>query len=647
MGSSKRGRKQKGKQQQQQLAFVPLAAAQATAAASSRNAASPPEKAPSPAQVRFSSPSGTKRGSPGSRGESRMLVKPVEMARPKKSKKQQQTLEASLGKYITSSHLSMPPYPPCSMKRNWTRIQTSRAQFNVDPQFHTGGKKTTRSKKRSVTKEEDDSGPLPLTIGDQVKVRRRVAASPPPSSFMPRTRNGSSRGRVVVDSDSDCASAVEGDDGVGDSDSDGDGPLKQETPQRRTAGRPRKIVTISGDSDSSDEGKDKEETRGNIASSQSLPNQAADGDDSDDQPLVTPRSSMPRRRALKPITLHDSDDDEEDDIQSPAKRRRLGLRRAAPVSPVHDSDESTSTEDDLTGQAILGNKTSFPPPASKSRSIRSETPKRKHRTEKEKRMELLRRRRAGEKNLTMEDLESSEDDAQGALYDTDPELEVLEVFDDESETEQKEEPTTKKEKKRNKAKKSKAEKPPPEPRDEDANTEDEDFIDDEDDTIGVPDEALAQIPLEFTRASRKPLKAHFKDAIEWLVHRKINPAFERDNEVYGNAWRRLSDEVTGLANSKFVSSVWKPEFYKALRARPYIVQQELGAGFALHFENCQACGRSGHPATWSISFHGKPYNSKTLDEVESESEDSDDQEGGGGGDRGKSLPTSSYTNTSK
>lgn len=438
---------------------------------------------------------------------------------------------------------------------------------------------------------------------------------------MPKSKKGARR-RKVVDSDSE--SSVEEDGGV--CSSDGEGPLKQETP-RRAGGRPRKIVTVSSGSNSEEADDGNDDTRGNIASSQSLPNQAAAEDDSDDQPLVTPRSSMPRRRALRPVTLHDSDEDEEDAIQSPAKRRRIGLRKSVAVSPSLDSDDFPSSQDQSKGKATSTERPSSPT-SSTARSMRSKAPRR-HRTEKEKRMELLRRRRAGEKGLTMEDLESSgEDDDQGALYDTDPELEVLEVFDDESEPEQGA-PTTKKKK----AKKSQTENTSTEQLDEDADTEDENFIDDEDDTIGVPDEVLAQIPLEFTRASRKPLKAHFKDAIEWLVHRKLNPAFDRDHEVYVTAWRRLSDEVTGLANSKFVSSVWKPEFHKALRARPYIYQQELGAGLATEFKHCEACGRSGHPATWSISFQGKPYDNKTLDEVESDSEEEEEE----GGARGKLL----------
>lgn len=407
-------------------------------------------------------------------------------------------------------------------------------------------------------------------------------------------------------------------------DSDGEGPLTQETPRRA---RPQQVVSISSGSDN-----ETEEELDNTRSSQSLPNQAAATDDSDDQPLATPRSSMPRRKGRQAVDADNDDndneedqDDEDEDIQTPAKRRRLAKNRPVPVSQDSSSEESGTLRARSRSMAA-SNMRGSSPPASTARSMRS-TARKGHRSEKDKKLELLRRRRAGEKDLTMEDLTSSEDDEDGGLYDTDSDHQVLEVFDDESEAEV-EAPTNKSKKKAKKGLPARRSSP----LDEYAESEDDDFIDDDDDTLGVPDEALHLIPLEFTRASRKPLKAHFRDAVEWLVHRKINPGFDKDNEVYINAWRRLSDEVTGLANSKFVSSVWRPDFYRALKARPYIEPLELGAGhLAVELQNCQACGRSGHPASWGITFTGKPYDGRTLDEVESDSEDSEDSEDG---DRG-------------
>lgn len=404
------------------------------------------------------------------------------------------------------------------------------------------------------------------------------------------------------------------------SDSSGEGPLKQETPRQTRA---RQAVSMP--SDSEDEESDKEQA--NKVQSQSLPNQSAADADSDDVPLNTPRSSMPRRKGRPVITL----DDEDEDIQTPAKRRRITKSRAAPVQSESSSEKSDTIPVRSKGK-LISKKRGSSPPASSSRSMRS-TAQKSHRSDKEKRMELLRRRRAGEKDLKLEDLTSSSEDEDAALYDTDEEHQALEVFDDESEPEEEVAAKKQSKKKKKAAKKHRPARQSRAPDDND-NSEDEDFIDDDDDTLGVPDEALHLIPLEFTMASRKPLKDHFKDAVEWLVHRKINPSFERDNEVYVTAWRRLSDEVTGLANSKFISSVWRPDFYKALKARPYIEQMELGPGnLAVETENCQACGRSGHPATWSIQFMGKPYDPKTLDEVESDSEDEDEDEEGF--DRGK------------
>lgn len=456
-------------------------------------------------------------------------------------------------------------------------------------------------------------------------MRQRQPPSPPTSSFMSKSNKASRR---IVDSDSETPAEEDGEV----DDTDGEGPLRPEI-TRRGLSRPSQrgdepVITLE----------DSDDDEPNMRSSQSLPNQAAVSDDSD-VPLVTPRSSARKKgRAVVDEDEdkdqdedEDEDDDDEEDVQSPTKRRKL-TRNARKVSPVASSDGSDSQSSQSDRQVTLQNKKSASPQSS-TRKMRSRA-RRGHRSEKEKKMELLRRRRAGEKNLTMSDLGTSDeevDEEQGALYDTDSDHQVLEVFDDESDEPAEPAAPAKKSKKAKKKQKGQASSR--------RNVEDEEgtadsdgnlegFIDEDDDTIGVPEEALYQIPLEFTRAARKPLKAHFKDAVEWLVHRRINPAFERDDEVYKTAWTRLNDEVIGLAQSKFISSVWRPDFYRVLRARPYIEQTELGAGhLGTEFEKCQACGRSNHPATWAISFKGKPYDSYTLDELENDTTtDSDDEE---------------------
>ncbi|OTA80458.1 hypothetical protein M434DRAFT_60666, partial [Hypoxylon sp. CO27-5] len=154
--------------------------------------------------------------------------------------------------------------------------------------------------------------------------------------------------------------------------------------------------------------------------------------------------------------------------------------------------------------------------------------------------------------------------------------------------------------------------------------------------IGAP--ANLDIPLEFTAQAHRPLKQQFPYVIEWLVHNRINPAFERKDPVYTNAWRKLDDEVRTLASSKFASSAWKSEFYRALKGRPKMDAYEMDRSerdSGLH-DTCEACGRRSHPATFKIFFRGHPYYKDTLAEVESDSSDSDSDSGdNGGGESGR------------
>ena len=151
---------------------------------------------------------------------------------------------------------------------------------------------------------------------------------------------------------------------------------------------------------------------------------------------------------------------------------------------------------------------------------------------------------------------------------------------------------------------------------------DQDFVEeDEEDTLGIPDD----LPLEFTRyASMKP-KELFKYAVEWMVQKKINPAFPMNDGLYDLSFRKLDDEVTGLAGSKFTSAAWTPDFTVALKSRPDIAYEHLdrNAGDNWMRDSCDACNRTGHPATYQIQFQGKPYHRQTLDELGGNDDDED------------------------
>ena len=155
----------------------------------------------------------------------------------------------------------------------------------------------------------------------------------------------------------------------------------------------------------------------------------------------------------------------------------------------------------------------------------------------------------------------------------------------------------------------------------------EDFVDDEDDKVGV-DLGVAGVPLEFTyHANKRPFE-HFKTEIEWMVHNKLNPAFDRYDEMYQLAHRKLDKEVEGFVGSKFSSSVWGEEFTKALQARPDLDRVDVPTMLE---HKCDACRRTNHPPKHKITFSGKPYNRDTLeiveqDEDEDDTDDSEDDE---------------------
>ena len=132
---------------------------------------------------------------------------------------------------------------------------------------------------------------------------------------------------------------------------------------------------------------------------------------------------------------------------------------------------------------------------------------------------------------------------------------------------------------------------------------------------------LVEIPIEFTRHANKSLKEHFKDVVEWMVHKKLNKAFARNDPVYVIAFRKVGDEIGGLAGSKFISSAWKEDFQHALKARPKWDEMEESAGALLL--GCQACGRSSHPATFRLKFSGRAYNPETLDDLKEDEKDDD------------------------
>lgn len=147
--------------------------------------------------------------------------------------------------------------------------------------------------------------------------------------------------------------------------------------------------------------------------------------------------------------------------------------------------------------------------------------------------------------------------------------------------------------------------------------EDMDFVQEDDEgPIGV------ELPFEFSRHAYKKPKEYLGDAIEWMVHNKLNPAFSRTDTRYQMAFIKLDDEVKGRTGSQFISAVWDPAFQRALMARPHMATVPCPA---IEEQKCEACNKSNHQATFAMTFYGSPYSLETLEPLYDEEEEGDEE----------------------
>ena len=341
----------------------------------------------------------------------------------------------------------------------------------------------------------------------------------------------------------------------------------------------------------------------------------------DSLPLQTPTKTSRFLQKDRQARYSPSESDSEAPIASPQQKPSTGLsssemRRANEGKAVVISDESeSSSSEDVVATPIRIRTTTarFRPPsqdliptekeessddlqeeledlqdmATPSRNTRTrDGPIMSERNKRQQKLEELRRRRAGVREISQEEDES---------------------YEDQNEDEEE------------------ADVSGPEPmhhamrRGSNLDEYEEEFVDDEDDKVGV-DLGVAGVPLEFTyHANKKPFE-HFKTEVEWMVHNKLNPAFDRYDEMYQLAHRKLDKEVEGFAGSKFSSSVWGEDFVKALQERPDLARIDVPTMLE---HKCDACRRGNHPPKHKVSFSGKPYNRDTLETVEYDDEEDD------------------------
>jgi len=154
--------------------------------------------------------------------------------------------------------------------------------------------------------------------------------------------------------------------------------------------------------------------------------------------------ASPAKRRPPVIVPGFDEESDEDPISSPLKRRRANVNTETEedqeVSPSkrprqapENEDEDDSDLPEITRVNRRGMRgSSSKGPATPNRLTRQQKPKR-HRTAKEKTMELLKRKRAGE-NITELTESESDSELEGGIYDSDAELKALSEFEDEEES---------------------------------------------------------------------------------------------------------------------------------------------------------------------------------------------------------------------
>lgn len=150
----------------------------------------------------------------------------------------------------------------------------------------------------------------------------------------------------------------------------------------------------------------------------------------------------------------------------------------------------------------------------------------------------------------------------------------------------------------------------------------DDFLDDDaNGELGV-DIVEAGLPLYLTRyANLKPFE-YFKYEVEWMVHNKLNPAFNRHDEIYQIAHQKLNDEIKVHAGSTYKSAAWNVQFVTALENMSDMYMTNVPTMFE---HKCDACNRSGHPPKHKITLTGAKYDKATLEKIDDD-EDGDEED---------------------
>lgn len=144
---------------------------------------------------------------------------------------------------------------------------------------------------------------------------------------------------------------------------------------------------------------------------------------------------------------------------------------------------------------------------------------------------------------------------------------------------------------------------------EDEDNDDWIVQDDENTILGAPD-----MPLEFTSASHMNPGKNFRVLCHWLIRKALAPGYERD-KLSVIAMRNLDSSTFTYGTSVLQSSIWKPAFLDVFKRRPCFRSRGIPAT-----TGCDACGNRHKTSTFSVRFEGQRYDPQTFDDVDSDSD---------------------------
>ena len=352
------------------------------------------------------------------------------------------------------------------------------------------------------------------------------------------------------------------------------------TPTRRPSG----ALSDLASAETSDED-------GDVLVSKPALRRRTNANDSYSEPLSVSNTSRPSNRRRSGVDDWLVDDDEVEYVSSEEEEEEAPtMRKPAkpPKTPRRRSRrEQAELEDDLEDL-----QDSVPEESAKQTRTRG-GPVTTKRDQTREHLDMLRRRRAGEKIPRIHDSDEDEDGVDinliGRLAD-----DLSDVGSAHSSIDT-------------------------EPEAEESGLAEEDFI--EDDTTGRLGRPHPDIPLEFTHfASSKPREL-FPHIVEWLVKNKLAPAFNRNDALYKLAFDRVDDQVKAQAGSRLISSAWNATFVWTILARPQIsVAAQPGMDDEL-IRCCDACNKTNRPARYDFVLSGDAYYKDSLEPVDEDDEE--------------------------